>query len=539
MANEPRVEAARAAALACRWAEAERCFRDLDPAELDGPALDDLADTHWWRCRLEESIAARQRAYAAHHAAGAAPEAAMAAWRLFDAHLMSARERVAAGWLRCARRRLEGVPECAVHGYLAFADSEGAFQRSDLAAAWEAAGRMGHLGERHGDSDLAAMGTVVRGRVRVAEGLVEEGLGLLDEAMCAVLAEETTPLFTGWIHCLVVSDCFAVGDLERAQEWTEAAMTWCESLDPEAPYHGMCRIKRVELSALRGDLDGAERECRRACDELLAYQPASAAEGYTVLGEILRRRGAAADADRSFARARDLGGDGQPGLALVRLALGDPDVAADMLEGRGSVSGMDPASRARHLTAVAEVAHARGDLPALKSAAAGLAEYARSTLEGAAADLTTARLRLMEGRPATALVSARRAHGALTGIGLPFEAAQARMLAGTARAEEGDLDGARQDWAQAREQFALVGARADAEHVSGLLGPATRLPHGLTPREAQVLRLVATGRSNRCIAAGLHISEHTVARHMNNIFTKLGVSSRAAATAIAFRSRLV
>ncbi|MFE3457362.1 LuxR C-terminal-related transcriptional regulator [Nocardiopsis aegyptia] len=537
--DERTLTAARDAAHAYRWAEADRLFRALDPRDLDGPALDDLADTCWWSCRLDDSIAARQHAYARHHGAGRSAEAAMAAWRLFDAHLMAGRERVAAGWLRCARSRLDGVPECAVHGYLAFADAESAFHRSDLAAVWESAGRMVALGHRHGDPDLAAMGTVVRGRSRIAEGLLDEGLGLFDEAMCAVLAEETTPLFTGWIHCLVVAECFALGDLDRAEEWTGAAMAWCASLEPDAPYRGMCRIKRVELSALRGELDEAERECRRACDELLAYQPSSAAEGYTVLGEILRRRGAAADAERAFARARDLGGDGQPGLALVRLTLGDADTAADMLAGRSPVSALDPAGRVRHLDALAEVAHARGDLPGLKYAAAGLAEAARSDLEGAAADASTARLRLMEGRPEQALASARRACRTLAALGLPWEAARARMLVGSARAETGDVPGARVDWARARAEFAEVGARADAERAAGFLGPSTPLPHGLTAREAEVLRLVATGGTNRSIADALHISEHTVARHLNNIFAKLGVSSRAAATAVAFQSHLV
>lgn len=532
-ANGTRTEAARAAARSHRWAEADRLFRALDPADLDGPALDDLADTAWWCCRLDDSITARQRAYARHHAAGSAARAAMAAWRLFDAHLMAGRERVAAGWLRCARSRLNGAPECAVHGYLAFADAEAAFHRSDLAAAWEAAELMVRVGERHGDPDLTAMGTVVEGRTRIAEGLLHEGLGLFDEAMCAVLAEETTPLFTGWIHCLVVADCFAVGDLQRAEEWTDAAMTWCEGLEPEAPYRGMCRIKRVELSALRGDLDTAERECRRACDELLSYQPPSAAEGYALLGEILRRRGAAADAERAFTRARELGGEEQPGLALVRLAQGDADAAADMLAGRGPASALAPGARARHLAALAEIAHARGDLPGVKYATAGLAEIARSDLDGAAADISTARLRLMEGRPEQALTAALRARRDLTRIGLPFEAAQALMLAGSARSDAGDAPGAREDRARARAEFAALGA------AGATTGRSAALPYGLTGREIQVLRLVATGGTNRSIAEELHISEHTVSRHLGNIFAKLGVASRAAATAAAFQAHLV
>ncbi|WP_159940052.1 MULTISPECIES: LuxR C-terminal-related transcriptional regulator [unclassified Nocardiopsis] len=532
--DQESLDAARTAVRDRRWSDADRYFARLDPAGLDGAALNDLADTHWWLCRLDDSITVRQWAYAALHAARDAPGAALTAWRLFDAHLMGGRQAVASGWLRCARRRLEGVAECAVHGYLAFADAELAYARSDLAAATEAARRMEELGGRHGDPDLCAMGTVVRGRVRVAEGLVEEGLCLFDEAMCAVLAGETSPLFTGWIHCLVVADCFAAADLARAEEWTSAALTWCRTLEPEAPYHGMCRIKRVELAVLRGDLAGAEGECRRACAELLSYQPASAAEGYGLLGEILRRRGDAAEAERAFARAGELGGDPQPGLALVRLAAGDADTAADMLA--GPVDGMDPAGRARRLAAAAEVAHARGDLAGLKAVAALLAERTRTVPEEAAADLSAARLRMVEGRPRAALAAARRAHGAFRRAGLPFEAAQARALVGTALAEGGDPAGARAEWARARADFAAVGARGQIPDASGT---AARPPHGLTARETQVLRLVAAGRTNRSIAAELHISEHTVARHMNNIFAKLRVSSRAAATAVAVQSRLV
>ena len=97
-------------------------------------------------------------------------------------------------------------------------------------------------------------------------------------------------------------------------------------------------------------------------------------------------------------------------------------------------------------------------------------------------------------------------------------------------------------WDSAVWDLALLAvdeAAPDAARVAVSIAPAGTSRHGLSAREVEVLRLVAAGRSNRQIAAELVISEHTVARHLQNIFRKLDVSSRTAAASFAFEHELV
>jgi DNA-binding NarL/FixJ family response regulator len=112
------------------------------------------------------------------------------------------------------------------------------------------------------------------------------------------------------------------------------------------------------------------------------------------------------------------------------------------------------------------------------------------------------------------------------------------MLNGLTLRAAGDEDDALLELRAASLAFERLGATPDLEVVAGLIRGARALPRGLTPREAEVLRLVAAGKTNRDIAADLVISEHTVARHLQNMFTKLDVSSRSAATAFAFEHHL-
>jgi ATP/maltotriose-dependent transcriptional regulator MalT len=516
------------------WQEAYELFDGLDPSRLGPEDLDALADAAWWTCRVDEAIAARQKAHAGHVRAGDARRAGHAAWLLFYDHLYRGEETVAGGWLRRARRHLAAEPECAERGYLAFSEAEIALWDGRPDDAVALAERTIALGQRLGSPDVLALGIETQGRAVLAMGRVAEGAGLLDEAMCSVVAGELQPLFAGWIYCHVIGACWELADLRRAGEWTDAAMRWCEELSTATtPYQGLCRVHRVEIATLRGRWTEAEAEARRTCEELMAYEPHLAGEAFYAAGELHRRRGDLHAAAASFARAHELGTQPQPGLALVQLARGRTAAAATAL--RVALAGQTASrlGRMRLLAAQAEVALAAGDLDTARAATGELEStaerYGSPALHATAATARGA-LRLAEDDVEGALASLRRALAVWQEIDAPYEAARVRVRLGDAFRRAGDEAGARLELQVARRTFERLGATGAGQ---------ASLPGRLTAREAEVLRLVATGRSNRDIATELVVSEHTVARHLNNIFAKLGVSSRTAATAFAFERDLV
>ena len=538
-------ERARAAAARGDWALAHALLCGLAGAPDADPAdLDTLADATWWLCRVEESIAHRQRAYAGHAAADAHHRAAYSAWMVFYEHHLAGRGSVAAGWLARARRHLAGQPESVEHAYLWLAESFLAQERGDSDAALLHAGMMDEIAHRQGSAELAAMALEIRGAALLARGEREGGFALIDEAMCPVLAGELSSLFTGWIYCLALPAAVEAADLRRAAEWTDGAMAWCAALPAGTPFHGLCRVHRVEVLHLRGAWSAAAEEAGRACEELLAYDPRIAAEAFYLAGEIAHRRGSTEAAETAFRRAHELGRDPQPGLALLRLTQGRIPAAAAALRTalRGVTGGT--LGRARLLAAQVDVTLAAGDAGTAREAADELDAIARDADPGATllhALAATARgaVRLAEGEPLDALPLLHAARDRWLDLGLPYHLAQVRMLIAAACRAAGDGEGARLEIEAARAAFLRLGAKPDARRATALLATGPARPGGLTTREIEVLRLVATGRTNREIAVDLLVSDHTVARHLNNIFAKLGVSSRAAATAYAVTHELV
>ena len=534
MERNPDTEPARETVRTGPWLELYDQLAARDPAGLDGDELEALAEAAWWLCRTGESVAARHRAHAAFRRAGDAKGAARTAARLFHEHFYRGEQAVAAGWLRRGFREVERDPGGVERGWLEFAQAELHLHQGPLdRAAVHAAAAVASARE-HGDADLAAVGMQLQGRALVAQGAVEEGLALLDEAMTFVLAGELAPLYTGWVYCSVILACRDLADLRRAGEWTEAARRWCRELPATTPYRqGLCRIYRGEVLALRGDWDEAEAELRQAHDELLPHKPGGAAEASYAVGEVLRRRGDLAAAEQAFLRAQRLGWDPQPGLALLRLAQGRVDAAAAALRSTlASPPLVDRFAHARLLAAQVDVSIAAGALDPARAAAAALAsveDALSSPVISATAATAAGALRLAEGDPAAALERLRHALRRWRDLGLPYEEARARLLAGAAVTLLGDADGGRVELQAARAGFERLGAAADASQATALLQGRHRPGRLLTGREVEVLRLVASGMGNREIAGTLHLSEHTVARHMQNVFAKLGVSSRAAA----------
>jgi ATP/maltotriose-dependent transcriptional regulator MalT len=534
------VERARNAAGRGAWAEAYKRLRAVDPAGLSPRDLEALADAAWWLSQSEESFAARQRAYAAYAAAGEDGRAAWCAGRLSMEHFLRGEPAVGAGWLMRAQRHLRGQPECVEHGFLVLFEGAVARFGGEIDEAARLAEGATEIGQRFGDRDLVAMGIHLQGLVRISAGRVAEGMALLDEAMTSVVAGELNPYFTGVIYCNVLSTCLELGDLGRAGEWNKAATAWCESLPDEAPYPGLCRLNRIEAASLRGAWSEAESEARRATEEL-TFSPRATGNAFYATGDLRRRLGNLAGAEEAFTRAHELGFDSQPGLALLRAAQGRAEVALGALNLAVAGESANRLRRARLLAAQVEVALAAREIEVARAAGHELeaiaADFGTPALEATAATARGA-VRLAEGEVAEAMEALRRAWTIWRDLQLPYEAAQARMLFGSALAAAGHEEDARLELRAALAAFERLGARADATRAAGLLARPAGLPAGLTAREVEVLRLVAAGKTNREISAELTVSEHTVARHLQNIFAKLGVSSRSAATAFAFEHRL-
>lgn len=537
----PDIDRAREALLRRAWAEAYGLLRSLDPDRLTPPDLVGLADAAWWLSRVEESIAARQKAHLAFAAAGEEPAAAFVAARLCIEHSLRGEPAVGSGWLKRAQRHLREQPECLEQGFVTMIEANVARFGGDLETSIVLARKAVEIGERFGDRDLIAMAIHTEGLVLIALGHVPEGLAMLDEAMTSVVAGELDDYFTGAIYCNVLQACLEVADVRRAGEWSEASRVWCDSLPPESPYPGLCRVNRAETASLQGAWSEAEAEARRASEELAQLDPSAAAAASYEAGEIRRRVGDVAGAEALFARAHELGSEAQPGLALLRLSQGKVDGARTGLRLALAGGNGGPLRRARLLAARVEVEIVAGDLDEARAAVEELGvianDFATSAL-AAAMDTANGRLCLAGGDPREALEHLRRACVTWQELRLPYETARTRMLHGLAIREAGDEEGARLELGAARAAFERLGAVPEATAAAGLLGEGEGLPGGLTAREAEVLRLVAAGNTNREIASILVISEHTVARHLQNIFAKVGVSSRSAATAFAFEHGL-
>jgi DNA-binding CsgD family transcriptional regulator len=448
------------------------------------------------------------------------------------------------GWLARGRRLLDDAQlDCVEQGYLLFPGALQALVEGDTATAGAGFDEATRIGGRFGDPDLLALGRLGLGGARLAQGETTAGVALLDEAMIAVEAGEVSPTVAGIVYCAVIEACQEIYDLRRAQQWTASLTRWCATQPDLVPYRGQCLVHRSEVMALHGAWPDAMDEARRAAKRLTAPpgQPAAGLAFYQQ-GELHRLRGEHAKAEDAYRQASQWGRDPQPGLALLRLAQGQVDTAAAAIR-RVVDEASDFVSRSRLLPAQVEILLATGDVEAASAAASELARLA----EGLGAPFLTAvaahakgAVLLAEGDPRAALAVLRGAWRAWQELEVPYEAGRVRVLIGLACWELGDQDGAEMELDAARWVFRQLAAAPDLARVEALSGKvAAAGAGGLTARELQVLGLVAAGETNKAIAADLFVSERTVDRHMSNIFAKLGVSSRAAATAHAYQHGLL
>jgi ATP/maltotriose-dependent transcriptional regulator MalT len=468
-----------------------------------------------------------------------------ARWAVWLAILLFQRGQQAqgGGWLARAQRLLDDADlDCAARGYLLVPVALHALEAEhDPERAHDVFEQVSVVARRFDDPDLAVLGLLGRGQALVASGDVDRGVPLLDEVMVAVTTGDVSPILAGIAYCAVIITCRMVFDLRRAQEWTGVLSRWCSDQQDLYPYQGQCLVHRSEIMQLHGEWAEALAEVERACAHLAttAADPVMGMARYQQ-AELLRLRGRFSRAEVSYRQASEWGHPPQPGLALLRLAEGRVDDAVVAIEREIAATEHDRVRRARVLAAFVEIMLAAGDVDAAGVGVDELeqiaADFNSIYLEAVAAECRGAVL-LASGDPARASVVLRQAWRMWRTLDAPYEAAQVRLRMARARRELGDHVAADVELDAAAQVFQRLQAAPALVQVAELSRrPERAAPGGLTPREVEVLQLVATGATNREVADTLVISEKTVARHLSNIYVKLGVGSRAAATAWAYEN---
>ncbi len=488
-----------------------------------------------------ESAAAWERAYKAHLRDGKVDAAARCAFWLGMGLLLRGELAKAGGWLSRGERLVEeAVHDCAAHGLLLVPVALEALNGGDPARAAVIAHEVIDVGRRFGDPDVLAFGLLLQGQAAIAAGETPRGLRLLDEVMVAVTAGDISATPTGIVYCAVIESCMAAFDLRRAAEWTVALHGWCAGQPDLVPYRGQCLVHRSQILQAHGAWTEAAAEAERARQRLSDQRHPALGLALYQQGELHRLRGELSDAERAYRAAGRHGHEPAPGFALLRLAEGNTAAAVAAIRRMcDEQNGM--AVDCAVLAAAVEILLAAGDMPGARAAADELlrsADAIGAALVRAVADRAAGAVSLAEAAPRGGLATLRRACALWRALEMPYEEARTRVLIAQACRALADHDAASIELDAARVTFERLGAAPDLARVARIAVRARR-PTVLTDRECEVLRLVAAGRTNREIADDLVISAHTVARHVQNIFAKTDLSSRAAATAYAYEHDLV
>jgi ATP/maltotriose-dependent transcriptional regulator MalT len=545
MADDQQLRRARTCFEQASWHEAWELLSACNAASaLHEADLEKLAVAAFLVAENDDSDEAWRQAHQRRVGAGDRPGAVRCAFWLAFRQLNAGQTSSASGWIARVERLLSDAPaESAERAHLAYLRGLRAVFSADLSTAEVELTRSSEVAERCAEVDLATLARLALGRVLVLRGDVRGGVQLIDEAMVAVVAGETSPIVVGDSYCTAIDACHDLVDVRRGQTWTSEFERWCETQPDIVPYAGVCLVHRAEFLQLRGGWAEAMAQAGVARARLASpvLQPALGAAIYRQ-GELYRLRGRPDEAERCYRDASAHGRDPQPGLALLRLASGQADAAV-----RGIARALAEADahvdRPQLLAACVEVMLATDQIPAARAACDELGQLARelgSPMLAAVSDRALGGTILAEGDARAALAPLRRASSGFRTLQATYDVARTGILIARARRALGDEEGGALEVAASRATFEALGAAADLRELR--LAEAARGGTGkrlLTAREVQVLRLVARGSTNRSIGLELGLSERTVDRHLSNIFAKLGVSSRAAATACAYEADLL
>jgi DNA-binding CsgD family transcriptional regulator len=532
------------------WLNAFDSLANADrQAALRAEDLEKLARSAYMLGRDDDYVSVLQRAHQAYLDRDEVPRAVYCGFWIGHSFLFRGEKARGAGWFARSQRLLDGFGrDCVERGYMLIPVWLEQMGLGNFEGGYTTAREAAEIGERFANRDLIWLARDDQARALLRLGRVEEGLRLVDEALAAAAANELSPIVTGIVYCNTISFCRAVYDVRHVREWTRALTGWCERQPEMIAHNGLCLVHRAEIMLLGGDWEAALNEAHRSVERFTrgALNMLACGSAFYCQGEAHRLRGDFDAAEEAYRQASLHGCEPQPGLALMRLAQGKADTAAAAIR-RFVGETTTPLRRAGILPAYIEIMLAVGSRELARTACRELDEIAKP-LGFEALDAMVAHARgataLAEGRAGDALVELRHALAVWTELEAPYEVARVRSMIGLACRAVEDHDTADLELEAARSAFKKLGAAPDESRITSLTplegakaGAANT--YGLSDRELQVLRLVASGKSNREIADGLFISEHTVARHLQNIFAKLAVSSRAAATAFAFSHQLV
>ena len=542
MSTETGIDQGRAAFREHRWTDAFENFLDADRrGGLPAADLERLATAEILTGNTTAGLETLTRAHEEFLEVGdVAGAARCAGWMGIQLSNLGEMAR-AGGWLARGQRLATELDEIhAVQGLLLMPQGLGKLYGGDPAGALQVFTRAAEIARLAQDKDVAALALLGTGQANLMLGRPNEGLKILDEVMVAVTSGELSPIPSGIGYCAVIGNCHLAYDLARAMEWTIALDRWCAARPDMVAFSGQCQSHRAELFRLHGAWAEALKAAAAAQDRATRGDPQALFGGYYQQGEVHRLAGNLAAAEEAYRQAAGSGYEPQPGLALLTLARGDTVQAQSMIRRAAGVA--DAATRRHLLPALVDIEVAAGDLAGARGGADELDAFARECpmpMVTAVACQARGTVHLAEGDAAAASRSLRQAWRLWFELGVPHEAARCRVLIACACRELGDEPSAVMDLEAAHAEFLELGAAPAAAWAASLMHHSSDAPEGpLTAREREVLRLVASGKGNRAIAAELYLSEKTVARHLSNIFLKLGVTSRAAATSYAYEHGL-
>ncbi len=536
------LEQARAAYLASEWRAAYTAFKELDDRGALPPGdIEVLAMVSFMLGNVGEMLGAQERAFHAYMGEGQKLPAARVA--LWTASNLASRGKFAdaSGWVERGQRLLESTAEPSVaHGYLLMPQALRHVMSHELEQVVSVAAEAAAIGRQFMDRNLEALAAQTQARALLHLGQTATAFRLLDEVMLSVRAGDCSPMVTGLVYCAVLEGCYEAHEVRRAADWTDLLVEWCGCQPDLVAFTDQCLAHRSEILRLQGEWNSALTAAQRSHENVA--RGSVAAQAHYQQAEVYRLRGEFGLAEQAFEQVALKGGEPQPGLACLRLSQGNEDAAVASIR-RALLESTDLLDRVRLLPGFVRVMVETGYLDDASRAIgelAAIAEQTRIEVHLGWAAQAAGVLFLALSKPVEAASSLRKAMEIWQEVGMPYELALTRKHLGQALLVMGDEEGAQIQLQAAKGGFVALGATPDALAVDWLSAPDVQpRPFGLTEREVEVLAKLASGATNRAIAEDLVLSERTIDRHVSNIFTKLGVSTRSAATAQAIRNDVV